>query len=160
MLVLIIGDFWIPEREIDLPTKFKKLLVPGKISSILVTGNTDPKTIEYLSTICPTIITKSTVEYEGFKIGLMSGWDKEVYGRASNVDIVVSGGSHVFEAYEKHGRFYVDPGSATGAFTLDQDEVIPSFVLMDVRPNAFSLYIYKLITGQVKVEKMDYSKPL
>lgn len=46
------------------------------------------------------------------------------------------GGSHKFEAYEMEGKFFVSPGSATGAMGTgwwpDGEEPIPSFVLMDV----------------------------
>jgi vacuolar protein sorting-associated protein 29 len=52
VLVLIIGDLHIPHRAHDLPAKFRKLLVPGKIQQILCTGNVcDRETYEYLRTI-------------------------------------------------------------------------------------------------------------
>jgi vacuolar protein sorting-associated protein 29 len=170
MLILIIGEFYIPEREMDIPLKFKKLLVPGKINVILSTGNNSKQTLDYLETICPTVIhvrglTDNTkkdrvvVEYESFQMGLVEPcFDKEAMARQLNVDILISGGSHRFEAYERHSRFYIDPGSATGAFTLEQDEIIPSFCLMDLNNTGFSLYIYKLIGDQVKVEKLDHRK--
>lgn len=56
MLVLVIGDLHIPYRASDLPAKFKKLLVPGKIAQILSTGNTtDPETYDYLRTVAPDV---------------------------------------------------------------------------------------------------------
>lgn len=52
VLVLVIGDLHIPHRIHDLPAKFKKLLVPGKIQQILCTGNVcDRETYEYLRTV-------------------------------------------------------------------------------------------------------------
>lgn len=52
VLVLIIGDLYIPHRAHDLPAKFRKLLVPGKIQQILCTGNVcDQETYEYLRTV-------------------------------------------------------------------------------------------------------------
>lgn len=39
VLVLCIGDLHIPHRAADLPHKFKELLKPGKIHSILCVGN-------------------------------------------------------------------------------------------------------------------------
>ena len=38
-LVLLIGDLHIPQRSVDLPEKFKELLVPGKVQHIVCTGN-------------------------------------------------------------------------------------------------------------------------
>lgn len=176
MLILLIGDFYYPEREIDIPLKFKKLLVPGKISLTLCTGNLSKKLMEYLETVCPTIVTvrgesdsikikeRATVEYEGFKIGIVNTCIldrndvgmKQMIARQMDVDILVTGGTHMFKSYEKHGRYYIDPGSATGAFTLDSEDIVPTFVLMDLSASGFSLYIYKLVGGQVKVEKVDY----
>jgi vacuolar protein sorting-associated protein 29 len=53
-----------------------------------------------------------------------------------DVDVLLVGGSHRFEAYEMEGKFFVSPGSATGAFGTgwwpDGEEPVPSFVLMDV----------------------------
>jgi vacuolar protein sorting-associated protein 29 len=52
VLVLVIGDLHIPHRTYDLPSKFKKLLVPGKIQQILCTGNVcDRETYDYLRTV-------------------------------------------------------------------------------------------------------------
>lgn len=56
VLVLVIGDLHIPHRIHDLPSKFKKLLVPGKIQQILCTGNVcDRETYEYLRTVSPDV---------------------------------------------------------------------------------------------------------
>lgn len=56
VLVLVIGDLHIPHRIHDLPLKFKKLLVPGKIQQILCTGNVcDKETFDYLRTISPDV---------------------------------------------------------------------------------------------------------
>jgi vacuolar protein sorting-associated protein 29 len=56
VLVLVIGDFHIPHRIHDLPAKFKKLLVPGKIQQIICTGNVcDKETYDYLRTVAPDV---------------------------------------------------------------------------------------------------------
>lgn len=53
VLVLVIGDLHIPIRSHDLPFKFRKLLVPGKIQQVLLTGNVcDGETLEWLRGIC------------------------------------------------------------------------------------------------------------
>lgn len=48
------------------------------------------------------------------------------------------GGTHRFEAYELEGRFFINPGSATGAISggwvSEEEPIIPSFCLMDVGP--------------------------
>lgn len=61
-----------------------------------------------------------------------------------DVDVLCwSGGTHRFECFEYMDKFFVNPGSATGAMTTDWavggegmagegEEVVPSFCLMDV----------------------------
>lgn len=62
-----------------------------------------------------------------------------IAARQMDVDVLLWGGTHRFEAYELEGRFFVNPGSATGAFTTHggaaaggKGEPVPSFCLMDV----------------------------
>ncbi|EGF82008.1 hypothetical protein BATDEDRAFT_9936 [Batrachochytrium dendrobatidis JAM81] len=185
MLVLLIGDFHVPHRKIDLPARFKKLLVPGKIQQILSTGNlTSTDMYDYLRTIAPNVVTVrgdmdeflpgsgsgSAATHGLIRIGLLHGhqllpWgDVQALGIAArqlDVDVLVSGHTHEFAAYEYEGRFFVNPGSATGAFSLTTlVETTPSFVLMDIQGTSIVLYVYKLIDGEVKVEKLDYEKSL
>jgi vacuolar protein sorting-associated protein 29 len=53
------------------------------------------------------------------------------------VDVLCWGGTHRFDAFEYMDKFFVNPGSATGAFATgwkdDKEEPTPSFCLMDVR---------------------------
>lgn len=60
-----------------------------------------------------------------FRIGLCHGHQIVPWGepealalvqRALDVDILVTGHTHRFEAYEHENRFYINPGSATGAY--------------------------------------------
>jgi len=37
--VLIIGDLHIPQRSVDIPDKFKELLLPNKLQYVLSPGN-------------------------------------------------------------------------------------------------------------------------
>jgi len=59
-----------------------------------------------------------------------------IAARQMDVDVLLWGGTHKFEAYELEGKFFVNPGSATGAFSTlwgaDVEEPVPSFCLMDV----------------------------
>ena len=53
-----------------------------------------------------------------------------------DVDVFLWGGTHKFEAYELEGKFFVNPGSATGAMNtgwgFEKEDPTPSFCLMDV----------------------------
>ncbi|KAK4054282.1 Vacuolar protein sorting-associated protein 29 [Microbotryomycetes sp. JL201] len=140
VLVLVLGDIFIPTRTHDLPAKFKKLLVPGKIQQIVSTGNIcDRETWEYLRGIAPdlravkgdfdegsTLPPSLVVQHGTLRIGVLHGHqivpvgDAEALSAAArkmDVDILISGGTHRFEAYEYDSRFFINPGSASGAYS-------------------------------------------
>lgn len=181
-LVLVIGDTHIPYRCHSLPAKFKKLLVPGRIQHILCTGNLCAKeTFDYLKTLASdvhvvrgdfdenvTYPDQKVVTVGQFRIGLCHGHQVipgtdplglSLIQRQLDVDILVTGHSHRFEAYEHDGHFYVNPGSATGAFNPLDTNIIPSFVLMDIQAGTVVTYVYQLIDDEVKIERIEYKKP-
>lgn len=85
-----------------------------------------------------------------------------------DVDVLCWGGTHRFDAFEFENKFFVNPGSATGAFSTawqgeGEGEVVPSFCLMDVQGLGLTLYVYQLRKDKegvesVNVEKISYTK--
>ncbi|PAA91568.1 hypothetical protein BOX15_Mlig030675g1 [Macrostomum lignano] len=180
MLVLVIGDFHVPYRAQALPAKFKKLLVPGKIQHILCTGNLSSRDMyDYLKSLATDVhIVRGefddnaqwpdtkVVTVGQFKIGVTHGHQLIPWGDAAplsalqrqlGADIVISGHTHRFEAFEKDGRFFLNPGSATGAFSPTQCESVPSFALLDIQAATVVCYVYKLL-DDVSVERIEYKK--
>ncbi|KAG6883117.1 hypothetical protein C0993_007767, partial [Termitomyces sp. T159_Od127] len=158
VLVLVIGDLHIPHRTHDLPAKFKKLLVPGKIQQILCTGNVcDKETYEYLKTISPDVhIVKGDYD-ECIPTGDIDSLSS--IARQMDVDVLVSGHTHTFQAVEVDNKFFVNPGSATGAWTgAHNGDPTPSFALMDIQGPVIVTYVYQLIEGEVRVEKIEWRK--
>nr|CDJ84318.1 unnamed protein product [Haemonchus contortus] len=183
-LVLLIGDLHIPHREYNLSAKFRKLLVPNKMQHVLCTGNLcSRESVDYLRTLSPDVhVVRGEFDDESlkypdtkvvtvgqFRIGLIHGhqiipWGDEAMleqlARQLDVDVLVTGHSHVCSVKEKGGRFYVNPGSATGAFSVTHDgPVIASFALLDVQPDCVVTYMYRLIDDQVKVDRTIFKKP-
>lgn len=76
-----------------------------------------------------------------------------IAARQMDVDILLWGGTHRFEAFEMEGRFFINPGSATGAmssgFWPEGEEPTPSFCLMDVSD---SCGICGVMTRQLTME--------
>ncbi|EQB77370.1 vacuolar protein sorting-associated protein 29 isoform 3 [Camelus ferus] len=102
-----------------------------------------------------------------FKIGLIHGHQVIPWGdmaslallqRQFDVDILISGHTHKFEAFEHENKFYINPGSATGAYNALETNIIPSFVLMDIQASTVVTYVYQLIGDDVKVERIEYKK--
>lgn len=83
----------------------------------------------------------------------------ELLARQLDVDILVSGNSYQNRAFEKGGRFFVDPGTATGSFSVtNSSSVTPSFALLDVQSDSVVTYLYKLVDDVVKVDRVIYKK--
>ncbi|GFN92812.1 vacuolar protein sorting-associated protein 29 [Plakobranchus ocellatus] len=78
--------------------------------------------------------------------------------RQLDVDILISGHTHKFQALEHEGKFFLNPGSATGSYNALDSNVIPSFVILDIQQSTVVSYIYKLIDEEVKVERIEYRK--
>ncbi|KAI1616795.1 Metallo-dependent phosphatase-like protein [Exophiala viscosa] len=191
-LVLVIGDLFIPDRAPEIPAKFRKLLTPGKIGQVVCLGNlTDKETYDFLRAIAPdlhivkgdfdteasNLALSKVVQHGGLRIGFTHGHTIIPQGEADalliaarqmDVDILLWGGTHKFEAYELEGKFFVNPGSATGAFSTSwlavEEEPSPSFCLMDIQGDVLVLYVYQLRTDangneNVAVEKVSFRKP-
>ena len=71
---------------------------------------------------------------------------------------MITGHTHKFEAYEQEGKFYVNPGSATGAYSALESEITPSFILMDIQSGTVVTYVYQLVDGEVKVDRIEFKK--
>ncbi|KAG5944843.1 hypothetical protein E4U59_006781 [Claviceps monticola] len=190
-LILVIGDLHIPDRALDIPAKFKKLLAPGKIGQTLSLGNlTDKQTYEYLRSITPDLkIVKGRCDVEAtslpltqvvthgsIRIGFLEGFtlvssEPDLLLAEANrldVDVLCWGGMHKFDAFEYMDKFFVNPGSATGAYLNswgEGEDPTPSFCLMDVQGISLTLYVYQLRKDdkgneKVAVEKVTYTKPV
>ena len=79
--------------------------------------------------------------------------------RQLDCDILITGHTHKFEAYEHENRFYVNPGSITGAYSALDSDLTPSFILMDIQSATVVTYVYQLIDDEVKVERIEFKKP-
>ncbi len=121
-----------------------------------------------------------------FKIGLIHGHQIVPWGdahslamiqRQMDVDILITGHTHKNEVNEYEGKWFINPGSITGAYryvsylvfiyssiniyivlsTLTTD-VTPSFILLAIQGNKVVTYVYELHGDQVDVSKSEFSK--
>lgn len=149
----------LPPPQANRAKQFKKLLAPGKIGQTLCLGNlTDKHTYEYLRSITPDLkIVKGrndveatslpltqVVTHGSIRIGFLEGFtlvssEPDLLLAEANrldVDVLCWGGTHKFDAFEYMDKFFVNPGSATGAFLNSWggvgEDPTPSFCLMDV----------------------------
>eukprot|EP01126_Amoeba_proteus_P062205 TRINITY_DN8422_c0_g1_i9.p1 TRINITY_DN8422_c0_g1~~TRINITY_DN8422_c0_g1_i9.p1 ORF type:complete len:216 (-),score=47.06 TRINITY_DN8422_c0_g1_i9:192-773(-) len=185
MKVLVIGDLHIPTRAAGIPEQFKTLLNPAKFSMILVTGNLcDKETYDYLRTLTSNILVSfgdsdeisrgypnSEITRVGnFGIGLIHGHlvvplgDKEVLSQIQhklNVDILVSGATHEMTAYVHKGKLFLNPGTASGAYSDYAIFPTPTFIVLEIEGSSAEIYKYSLLDHEqgVKVDKATYLHP-
>ena len=186
-LVLIIGDFHVPYRKQDIPTVFKELLNTDKIKTILCTGNVGcDEMVDRLRQIVPnlyivrgdhdTSLTSNelpehiVLNIGQFKVGLIHGHQILPCGdhdamaavqRRLDVDILVTGHTHKNEIFQDCGKFFVNPGSVTGASNesvMPTGSVVPSFMLMAVQGPSAVVYVYELIGGKANVAMSEFRK--
>uniref|UniRef100_A0A8R1IB00 Vacuolar protein sorting-associated protein 29 n=1 Tax=Caenorhabditis japonica TaxID=281687 RepID=A0A8R1IB00_CAEJA len=83
----------------------------------------------------------------------------ELLARQLNVDILVTGNTYECSAVEKNGRFFVDPGTATGSFSVSKEgPVTASFALLDVQADSVVTYLYRLLDDNIKVDRVVFKK--
>ncbi|CUM49973.1 uncharacterized protein AC631_00865 [Debaryomyces fabryi] len=79
----------------------------------------------------PQIPTYNIIQHDNLKIGFTNGYlvvPKNdplallTFAREIDVDILIWGGTHKVEAYTLDGKFFINPGSATGAYNFDWPE--------------------------------------
>lgn len=160
---------------------------PGRVHHILCTGNICSKeTTDWLQTVCPNVhfvrgdLDSSATgitdlpDLKNLKIGnftftLIHGHQLVPWGdpqvllnaaRANDVDILVHGHTHIAQVWkdEQSKKLLLNPGSATGAYSPFQTQVVPSYMLLNLRKNQATIYIYELRGNEVRVGKTEYVK--
>jgi len=118
--------------------------------------------------VMPTFPETKVVQVGHFRIGVIHGHQVVPWGdhmslamvrRKLDVDILISGHTHVNEVVEHEGCYHINPGSITGAYSSFTDkDITPSFVLLAVQGSKVVCYVYELIDGEVDVSKTEFTK--
>lgn len=157
---------------------------PGRIHHVLCTGNVCSKAMDdYLRTLANSVHTvkgdmdvqqdladlpeTKVVKIGDFRIGICHGHQVVPWGdpeslanlqRQLDVDMLVTGHTHKNEVLEFEGKFIINPGSVTGAYSAQSNHNVPSFILMAIKGDSVITYVYELRKGAVHVSKSDFVK--
>ena len=177
-VTIILGDLHTPQRSVDIPAKFKELIVPGKAQHVVCTGNFGDR-LDWLKSLGGTLhITRGDYDEgnqpeskvftsNGWKIGVIHGhqiipWnDKEAlssYQRILDCDILVSGHSHILSIEAQESKYYINPGSLTGSYSSTTSDVTPSFLLLFISPQGSSVYSYELAEDNLLIKRTEITK--
>ena len=172
MLIGLISDTHIPDRANKIPKKVIETF--NEVDLILHAGDiTDPEVIKELEKISPTIAVEGNmdrysdltlpkskvIKVENTKIGIIHG---EVYPRGDlqqlfylarqlNVNILVSGHSHIASIDSVEDVLLVNPGSPTSPRLSD-----PSVMLMELKDGNVDIEVVKV--GNPTCNALNYFK--
>ena len=181
-LVLVVGDMFVPQRSPDINEQFKSILIPNKLQHVLSLGNIGSReSYDWLKSLSNDFHTvkgdfdegdipeKKVVQIGEFKIGMIHGHQVLPWGdldaltniqRELGCDILLSGHTHQIDIKVKDKKFYINPGSISGAFSHLIADPNPSFVLMILQGEEAIVYLYILNDKSQKFElsKIEFSK--
>ena len=165
-LVLVVGDMFAPQRSPDISEQFKSILIPNKLQHVLSLGNIGSReSNDWLKSLSNDfhqvkgdydegdIQEKKIVQIGEFKIGMIHGHQVLPWGdqeslsnlqRELGCDILLSAHTHQIEVRAKEGKFFINPGSISGAFSYSMPDPTPSFVLMVLQGEEAIVYLYVL----------------
>jgi vacuolar protein sorting-associated protein 29 len=183
-LVLVVADMFVPTRCPDISEQFKSILIPNKLQHVLSLGNIGSnESYDWLKSLSNDFHAvkgdydetdfpeKKVIQIGEFKIGMIHGhqvvpWgDEEALAsiqRELGCDILLSAHTHQIQVRAKDKKFYINPGSISGAFSYDKPDPLPSFILMVLQGDDAIVYMYVLRDKKEKFEvaKYDLSKSL
>ena len=166
-LVLVVGDMFVPQRSPDIDEQFKSILIPNKLQHVLSLGNIGSReSYDWLKSLSNDFHTvkgdydedtnipeKKVVQIGEFKIGMIHGHQVLPWGdidaltnvqRELGCDILLSGHTHQISIQAKDKKFYINPGSISGAFSHLIADPSPSFVLIMLQGEEARAYLYVL----------------
>jgi len=173
---------FVPQRSPDINEQFKSILIPNKLQHVLSLGNIGSReSYDWLKSLSNDFHTvkgdfdegdipeKKVVQIGEFKIGMIHGHQVLPWGdldaltnvqRELGCDILLSGHTHQIGIQVKEKKFYINPGSISGAFSHLIADPNPSFVLMVLQGEEAIVYLYILNDKSQKFElsKIEFSK--
>lgn len=78
--------------------------------------------------------------------------------RELDCDILVSGHTHKNQISTYDGKYFINPGSATGSYSALNSSSTASFILMAVQGDNVTAFIYETKGEDFNVSRIDFSK--
>ena len=188
-LILIMGDVHIPNRIDQIPSEIKSILEKNKskFTRILCTGNFgNIETYEWFKSLLTpghdfncvkndfqetnlSFPEYLTIKSNNFKVGIINGYQIVPWGDLTSLssiskqlecDVLISGFTHVNGVYNFEGKWFVNPGTISGAFSSLNNNPSPSFMLLFTVDDIAVLYLYELDVKNknFEVKKIELTK--
>ncbi|MFX1297386.1 MAG: YfcE family phosphodiesterase [Promethearchaeota archaeon] len=174
MIVLVIGDFHIPDREKRIPFEIWQEIKYSKFDLILCTGDlTTPEILNKLKLLAPVKKVIGNMDYyfglrdsprvqvinlDEWDIGLIHGTGIRPRGNPEQlseiayelgVDILISGHVHALSIKLYNNILLLNPGSATGSWGGGFSNQIPSFLILEEIKDKLKITSVLLKAGRI-----------
>ena len=177
-LVLVVGNLYIPDRADEIPQEFKTLLTSKKYNHIISTGNLGNKQqydwlaslgkITAVGGLSDEVIKPATdiVKIGDFKIGILNQTiPNDIQSLRSSLkeldaDMLIHGSTCTPSSINYEGKYFLCPGSLTGAYSTISFDNNPSFILLAIQGDACVAYFYEMnkSTKSIECSKVEFSK--
>ncbi len=77
--------------------------------------------------------------------------------RQLDVDILISGHTHQQQIKQYDGKYFINPGSATGSFSAVHSKPNPSFILIAVQGDDIVAFLYELVNDEIQITSLEFS---
>ena len=75
--------------------------------------------------------------------------------RNLDCDILIHGHTHEFMVQQYDGKYFINPGSATGSYSPLNSNVCPSFILMAIKEEEVVIFNYLIVSGELKIDRVE-----
>jgi vacuolar protein sorting-associated protein 29 len=177
-LVLVVGNLYIPDRVSDIPSEMKTLIASKKYNHVISTGNVGNKQqydwlaslgrITAVGGLSDEVIKPSSdiVKIGDFKIGILNQTiPNDIQSLSSSlkefdVDLLIHGSTCTPSVMNYEGKYFLCPGSLTGAYSTFSYDNNPSFILLAIQAEACVAYFYEMnkTTKSIECSKVEFSK--
>jgi len=177
--LLLIGDFHIPRRARELPKMMMEFLNEQTFNLVLCTGDLIvPSTLQKIEHLGPLKVVMGNMDYhslnpdrhlleiEGWNLGLIHGDVVHPRGEINklvtvadnlDVDVLISGHTHMDMIKFKNKKLLLNPGSAVGAWSFVSSN-ISSFIILEITKETLTVILYKLIYQKLNLEKRVFNR--
>ena len=77
--------------------------------------------------------------------------------RQLDVDILISGHTHQQQIKLYDGKYFINPGSVTGAYSSTISKPNPSFILIAFQGDDVVAWCYELINDEITITSLEFT---
>jgi len=114
----------------------------------------------------PNMPQTKVVTIGNIKIGIIHGHQVVPWGdiealsavqRQLDCDLLISGHTHQQSVTQYDGKYFINPGSVTGAYSPQNPDPKPSFILMAIQGDDIVAFMYTLVNDEVDIKSLEFS---